>query len=125
MKGSASRPSSATMNGTRWGHQAGNERDIAGEAVELRDQDTALGVAGRCERSCELGPPIERVGALSGLGFDVFRNDPEVLGFGEPGDCCALGLDPEPGAVLLPCGDTIVGDSAFHTNCIPPYGVWS
>jgi len=107
------------------GHQAGNERDIAGEAVELRDQDTALGVAGRCERSCELGPPIERVGALSGLGFDVFGNDPEVLGFGEPGNCCTLGLDPEPGAVLLPCGDTIVGDSAFHTNRIPPYAVWS
>jgi hypothetical protein len=56
-----------------------------------------------------LGPPIERVGALSGLGFDVFGNDPEVLGFGEPGDCCALGLDPEPGAVLLPCGDPLNG----------------
>ena len=35
----------------------------------------------------------------------------------------SLRLDPEARALLLPCGDTVVGNSAFHTKGIPPFAV--
>jgi len=47
----------------------------------------------------------------------------ELFGFGEPGDRRALRFDPEARALLLLCGDTIVGNSGFHTNCIPPFAL--
>jgi hypothetical protein len=34
-----------------------------------------------------------------------------------------LRLNSQAGAVLLLCGDTVIGNSAFHTNCIPPFAV--
>jgi hypothetical protein len=34
-----------------------------------------------------------------------------------------LGFNSEARAVLLLCRDTIVGNSPFHTNCIPPFAV--
>ena len=57
------------------GHQAGDERDIAREPVELRDQDAALRGLGRGQRGGELRPAIERVGALAGLGLDELGDD--------------------------------------------------
>ena len=71
----------------------------------------------------ELRAPIERVGALAGLGLDGLRDDGEALGLNEPFDGGALGLDPEPTALLLPCGDTIVGNGAIHTKGIPPFAL--
>jgi len=104
-------------------HQAGDERHVAREAVELGDQDGAFGLARGGQRRGELGAAIKRVGALAGLDFGELRNDGEVLGFGEPLDGGALRLDPEARALLLPCGDTIVGNSAFHTKGIPPFAL--
>jgi len=46
MNGSTSAPSSATMNGNPMHHQPGDEMDVAGEAIELRDNDGALFPAG-------------------------------------------------------------------------------
>jgi hypothetical protein len=34
-----------------------------------------------------------------------------------------LGLNSKARALLLLCGDTIVGNSRFHTNGIPPFAV--
>ena len=56
--------------------------------------------------------------------LDVFGNDLGALGVSEPLDGGPLCLDPEPGALLLPCGDTIVGNGAFHTKGIPPFALW-
>jgi hypothetical protein len=34
-----------------------------------------------------------------------------------------LGLDAKAGAMLLLCGDTVIGNSSSHTNCIPPFAL--
>jgi hypothetical protein len=46
MNGSVSTPSSVTMNGTRFGHQSGDEVNVAAQAVELRHDDRCLRLAG-------------------------------------------------------------------------------
>jgi hypothetical protein len=56
--------------------------------------------------------------------FDVFGDDRQALGVREALHRRALRLDAEAGALLLPCGDTVVGNSRFHTNCTPPFAVW-
>jgi hypothetical protein len=75
-------------------HQAGHERDIAGEPVELRDQDAALRGLGGGQCGCELRSPVHCVGALAGLCFNKLSDDGELLGFGEvPDGGLFLGLD--------------------------------
>jgi hypothetical protein len=87
-------------------HQAGNERYVAGEPVELRHQDGAFGGARGSQCRGKLWPPIERVGALAGFGLGVFADEDNALGLGEADDGRSLRLDPEPGAVLLQRGDS-------------------
>ena len=82
------------------GHQAGDERDIARQAVELGNQHAAFGAAGCSQRGGKLRPAVERVGAFAGFGLDVFADDREALGFGKPGDGGPLGFDPEARALL-------------------------
>ena len=123
MKGSASRPSSATMKGTRCAISPETNATSRESRSSLETSTAASRFAGGCESRRELRSPIERIGALAAFSFDVFGNDGEVFGFGEARDRRALGLDAEAGSVLLPCGDTIVGNSAFHTNRIPPFAV--
>ena len=72
----------------------------------------------------ELRSAVESIGTLAGLGLHELDDEGEMLGFGEPLDGGALRLDPEPRALLLPCGDTIVGNSAIHTEGIPPFAPW-
>src|SRR4051794_37828461 len=57
------------------------------------------------------------------LGLDELSDDLDLLGLCEPHDGCTLRFYSEAGAVLLLCGDTIVGNRPFHTNCIPPFAV--
>ena len=64
MTGSASGPSSATMKGNTLGHQAGNEGNVAGQAVEPRDDDRALRSSCGGQSGGQLGPAIKPVGAL-------------------------------------------------------------
>jgi Ca2+-binding RTX toxin-like protein len=61
--------------------------------------------------------------AFAGLGLDELGDNGDLLGLGEPGDRRALGFDPEPGALLLLCGDTVVGNGAIHTKGIPPFAL--
>jgi hypothetical protein len=70
-------------------HQAGNEPDIAGQSVQLRNQDATLRGLGGGEGGCELRPAVDRVGALAGYRLDELRNDRQ-FGLGEPGDGRAL-----------------------------------
>ena len=107
-------------------HQAGNERDIARQPVELGDQDAAFApalaaarAAASCGRRSSASAPLP-VSASTNSAMMVRR-----LGFGEAGDGRALRFDPEARALLLLCGDTIVGNSAFpykrHTTVCPLY----
>jgi hypothetical protein len=82
-----------------------------------------FGPAGCRQGRGKLRPPIERIGPLAGFGLDKLPDDRDPLGFAEACHGCPLRLDPEPGAVLLLCGDSQVGDGFPHTNCIPPFTV--
>src|SRR5690242_18309038 len=104
-------------------HQAGDERYVPRQPIQLRDQDATLRGLGAGEGGCELRPALERVGALTGLGLDELGDDRDAFGLGEPLNRRALGLDPEARALLLLCGDTVAGDSAIHTKSIPPFAV--
>ena len=95
-------------------HQPGDEGDIAGEPVELGDDDGALADSGRGQRGGELRAPIERIAALAGLDLGELAEEGESFAFGEAGDHGSLGLDSEPGAALPGGGDAIVGDCRFH-----------
>src|SRR5215208_3629092 len=68
-------------------------------------------------------PLVFRVGALARFGFNVLADQCETFSFGEALNRGALRLDPEPGALLLPSRDTVVGNSAAHTKCIPPFAL--
>jgi|SRR5947209_19668697 len=83
-------------------HQAGEERYIAREPIQLRQQDAAFGclVGSKCVG--ELRPAIQCIGALAGLRLDELSDNPEVLGFGEALDGGPLRLDPESRALRLP-----------------------
>jgi hypothetical protein len=70
-----------------------------------------------------LRPAIERVVAFAGLDLDELRDYRETFSLGEPGDCRTLRLDPEARALLLLRRDTVVGNGAIHTNCIPPFAL--
>jgi hypothetical protein len=70
-----------------------------------------------------LGPPVERIGAFAGFHLDVFGDDLQCCRLGEARDGGALGFNAEARALLLLCGDTIVGHSPFHPNGIPPFAV--
>ena len=86
MNGSASRPSSATMNGTRCAIRPATKatsRDSR-SSLETRTQHFAALAAG--QGGGELRPAVERVGALAGLGLDELGDDREALGFGEARD---------------------------------------
>jgi hypothetical protein len=86
-------------------HQAGNERHVPREAVELRHEYAALRRTGGGECSCELWPPIQRICAFAGLGLNVLGDNRESFGFGEPLHGRPLRLDAETRA-LLPLVET-------------------
>ena len=102
MNGSASRPSSATMNGTRCAIRPDTNATSRESRSSLETRTQHLAVRAGAERGCELRPPIERVGALAGFGLDVLGDDGDALGLGEAGDGRALRLDAEARALLLP-----------------------
>ena len=79
--------------GNALNHQAGDEGDIAREAVELGHDDRAFRQASRGEGRSQLRPTIESVRALAGLDLGKLVQDYYTLGFGEAGDCGSLGFD--------------------------------
>jgi hypothetical protein len=105
-------------------HQAGDKGDVARAPVELGHDDRIAGPARSGQRCGKLRPPVQRVSTLAAFRFDEVRNDLKVLGLGEALNRGALCLDARARALLLPGGDTIVSNGAFHTNCIPPFALW-
>ena len=67
-------------------HEAGDEGHIAREAVELGDNYRALCLARASKSRRQLGPAVERIGALSRLDLDMLANDLDPLGLREPLD---------------------------------------
>lgn len=93
MKGSASAPSSATINGARWAITVRQKGDVSGESVELGDNDRALaGLTGR-QRRREPRTAIQCIGSLAGFCFDELGGEDEAFGFGETGNGGTLCLD--------------------------------
>ena len=100
MKGSASAPSSAPMNGTRCAIKSGDEGDVAGEPVELGDDDRAFCRAGHFEGGGELWASIQGIGALAAFYLDELAQQGDAFRFSEAGDGGALCIDAEAGASL-------------------------
>jgi hypothetical protein len=87
------------------GHQTGNERDIAGQPIKLRDRYRALGFLGGLECGGKLWPAVERVGALAGFDLNKFLLDMHAVVRGELGAITTLAAtilntDKERAAVL-------------------------
>src|SRR4051812_23937593 len=95
MNGSASEPSSATMNGTRWAirpEMKATSRDSRSsfETItgHLAARAAASAVANWGRRSRASAP-------FACLRFDVFGDEVDLLDLCEPDDGGALGFDPE------------------------------
>ena len=95
-------------------HEPGDEGDVAGEAIELGDDDRALGYARGSKRCGELWPAIERIRAFAALDLDELLEEGDALGFGKAGDGGSLGFDAEAGAALPLGGDAVIGDGGVH-----------
>src|SRR5215216_4783965 len=96
MKGSASAPSSATMNGTRWAtREATNatSRESRSSLATITGQRFARPVA---NAEASSGAAIDRIRTLAGLHFDELGRESEPFPFGEAGYGRTLGLDAEP-----------------------------
>src|SRR5687767_2729457 len=80
------------------------------------NDDAASGGArcGQCSR--KLRPPIQRIGALAGLVFDVLADERQALGGCEFCDMGSLCLDAEAGSLLPPGGNPQVGNRALHVQ---------
>ena len=78
-------------------HQAGDERDVARQAVELRHDNRALVGRRPLQRRLELRPALERVGALGGLDLGKGLGDGVALGRAETLDRGLLALQAKPG----------------------------
>jgi hypothetical protein len=64
-------------------------------SVELGDDDWTLPCLPGCQCRGKLWSPVQSVGALAGLDLGELGDQLVTLGLGEPGDCGALGFDPE------------------------------
>jgi hypothetical protein len=67
-------------------HQACNERNVAGQSIELRYHHRALALAGGLEGGSELRSAIERIGTLASLDLDELTGELHGVVTGEPGD---------------------------------------
>src|SRR5215212_5119578 len=105
MKGSASGPSSATMNGTRW-----LIRPAMNATSRLSRSRFATSTG---QRRRQLRPAIQRVGPFAGLDLDPLGHDREALGRAEPSKGGLLRLKPQARAALPGGGDADVGEGGL------------
>jgi hypothetical protein len=99
-------------------HQAGDERDIARQPVELGDDNRALIGFGGGERCGKLWPAVEGICAFAAFGLDELPDHEKALGERKALDCGALGLQAKPGAALAIGGNAIINDGFVHRS--PP-----
>lgn len=94
-------------------HQAGNEMDVAGEAVELSDDEFCFLLAAKGEGGGELGPVV----LLAAFYFREFLKDRATSG-DELGDGLALCVEAQAAFALLVGGDPIIGHIISHGGSI-------
>lgn len=95
-------------------HQAGDEVNIAAQAIQLGHDDRAFGLAGGGECRRELGASVEGIRTLAGLDLDELSHDLEPIVCGEPGVRFPLRLNAQAGLALLLGGDSEIGDNGVH-----------
>jgi hypothetical protein len=87
---------------------------VPAEAIQLRDDDGHLRLAGGGQGGGQDRPAIQGVGALAGFDLDVLGQDGHTLGGGEGGDGGPLRFDAEAALALLTGGDAEIGDGGRH-----------
>jgi hypothetical protein len=107
--------------GDALGHQARNEVDVAGEAIELCDADRAFSPAGVGHGGRELRASGQRIGAFAAFDLDVFLDNLKAFGRGEAGEVIALGFKAEAGFALPFGGHAEVADHGFHSVNMPQH----
>jgi hypothetical protein len=95
-------------------HQPRNEMYVAGEAIELGDNDRTFRLAGLRKRAAELWTAVKSVGALSGLDLNMLADELDRFGLGEALNGGFLGLDPQSALALSGRGNPVVSDRAGH-----------
>src|SRR4051812_15919578 len=118
MNGSASRPSSATMNGTRCAIRPATKATSreSRSSFETRTQHLPWRAAASAAASCGHRSRASAPLPVSASTYSAMIAD--GLGFGKPLDGSSLRLDSKARALLLPYGD------AVHTKGIPPFALW-
>ena len=92
MKGSASTPSFRHDERHALRHQAGDEGDVSGEAIQLGDNYGALG-GSRSSKGCgELRPAVQSVRALTALDLYELLKEGNAFRCGEAGNSRSLEL---------------------------------
>jgi hypothetical protein len=82
-------------------HQAAYEVHVTGQAIELGDDDRALGFSRSCERSGKFRAAVQRIGAFAGLDLDVLADEIDSFGLGKPLNGRSLCINAEPAFALL------------------------
>jgi hypothetical protein len=81
-------------------HEAGDERHVAGQAIELGDDNGALAITCGRKGCSQLRASVERIGSLAALCLDKLGCEFEALGFGKAVNRFTLGINAEPRAPL-------------------------
>ena len=102
------------MNGVLCVNQARDEVHVAGQAVELRDDNRRLELPGGGQSSRELRPAIERVSALACLDLAEGLGQVVALDLGEASERRDLSFKAKTRAALLRGRDPGVDDGDFH-----------
>ena len=98
-------------------HQAGDERDVARQAVELGHDNRASVERRPLQRRLELRPPVECIGTLGGLDLGEGLGDLVAFGRTETLDRGLLALKAETGLPLFLGRNPDVGDNGLaHAN---------
>jgi hypothetical protein len=83
-------------------HEPGDEVYVAGQPVQLRDDDRAGESPGRGQRLAEFGPPGESIGyPLARLDLGERVHEIEPFSFRKRSDGLGLGLEPQARPPLL------------------------
>ena len=81
-------------------HQAGDEVNVAAEAIQLGNCYWATAAPSFAEGFCKLRPAVQSVRSLAGLDLDELADDLEAFPCGEASKRLSLCLQAKPGAPL-------------------------
>jgi hypothetical protein len=90
--------------------------DVAGEAVELGDNDSAAYQTRLRQRGFELRPAIQCIRPLAGLDLLKLAGKLDPLGLGEASDRLTLSVEAETRLALLSCRDPEIRDGALENR---------